>query len=163
MTVPRLGGFIMNRGLIGCGAMAVVLGLGLAGAKLCRIETVFVADTHSSFAELVSRHEELAGLDMRIQTRIALKKELIDDWVSGSLDADEMIDHWTWLNNLKPLYTSALENYYPGMSARQVAMCQILVSIEPYQARAFPADRFDEAVVSNAIALESVISARTSE
>lgn len=153
----------MNRALMACGAMAVVLGLGLAGAKLCRTEAGALADPHSCLAELVSRHEELAGLDMRIQTRIALKKELIDGWVSGSLDADEMIDHWTWLNSLKPLYTSALENYYPGMSARQVAMCQILVSIEPYQARAFPANRLDEAVASNGIALQTVISVRTSE
>jgi hypothetical protein len=150
----------MNKALMASGVMVVILGLGLAGAKLCRMETGSVADHHPCLAELVSRHEQLDGLNQRILTRLAMKKELIDGWVSGSLDADEMIDHWTWLNSLKPLYTSALENFYPGLSDRQVAMCQILVSIEEIQARAFPAERLDEAVTSNTIAMEAVISAR---
>lgn len=150
----------MNRALLASGVMVVVLGLGWSGARLGHSDANDPADSRPCLAELVSRQEQLDGLNQRILTRIAMKKELIDAWVSGSLDADEMIDHWTWLNSLKPLYTTALENFYPGLSDRQVAMCQILVSIEEIQARAFPAERLDEAVTSNTIAMEAVISAR---
>ena len=150
----------MNRVLIVGGFGVLFLGLGLVGTNLMT-PSLFGASTVStpSLHQLSEQSARLDETNLRIGWRIEMKQELLSLWNSGTIGLDEVVEHWVWLNNQKPLYTSAINIMFPGMSSRQVALLQMLYEMEQWMNDSVSPENLDYAKIELSIVREAVISA----
>lgn len=149
----------MNRVLIIGGFGVLFLGLGFVGTNL--MTPSWFRESPVSTPSLHQLSEHSARLDetsLRIACRLKMKEELFGLLRSGTIGLEEMTEHWVWLNDQKPLYTSAISVMYPGMSARQVALLQLISEMDALMHQSVLPENQDHVNVELSIVREAVIS-----
>jgi hypothetical protein len=132
----------MNRFVLGGGFAACVLGIMCVGAT-----SLPVSGNSDSVApsmqQLCERDVALTQLQNRVIARMDCKAELIREFMHNEISFNELAESWIWLNDKKPYYPVAMEVNYPGMTAKQIAITQILQVLAQ---RVMIESRFDEFV-----------------